>query len=389
MEFDFTNEEKKLVAEVRSFIEREVTPELINETLYLESGLYGGQEARKFFKKFAVKGWLTPNWPGKYGGMNAKEIVAYLIRDELSYAGLPCYFTGAHMAGPTILRYGGDEMKDKYLVPIARGEIEFALGYTEPEAGSDLMNLNMYAEDKGAHFVVNGEKVFNTACHMAEYHWLAVRTDLDAPKHKGISMLIVDLKTPGITINPMWTMTERRTNLVYYDDVVVPKENLVGEKNKGANYLMTALDFERMFPFGEYRRLFEETVSYAKEKMINGKPLSKDPVVRQNLAEIAIELEVGRLLFYQLAHILDKGEVPNYQTSMEKLFVSELAQRITKTAMEVLGPYGQLKVGAKWAPLGGKLGFFYRQSILETIYGGTSEIQRNIIALRGLGLPRS
>jgi alkylation response protein AidB-like acyl-CoA dehydrogenase len=224
---------------------------------------------------------------------------------------------------------------------------------------------------------------------MAEYHWLAVRTDLDVPKHKGITLLIVDMKTPGITINPMWTMTERRTNQVYYNDVVVPKENLVGEKNKGANYLMTALDFERMFPFGEYRRLFEETVTYAKKKMINGRPLSKDPVVRQKLAEIAIELEVARLLYYQLAFILDKGNVPNYQASMEKLFVSELTQRITKTAMEVLGPFGQLKVGAKWAPLGGKLGFFYRQSILETIYGGTSEIQRNIIAMRGLGLPRA
>ena len=160
-------------AEVRSFIEREVTPEFIHETLYRESGIYGGPEARKFFKKFAVKGWLVPNWPKKYGGMDEKEIVAYLIRDELSYAGLPCYFTGAHMAGPTILRYGSDEIKDKHLIPIAKGEIEFALGYTEPEAGSDLMNLNMYAEDKGDHFVVNGEKVFNTACHMAEYHWLA------------------------------------------------------------------------------------------------------------------------------------------------------------------------------------------------------------------------
>jgi alkylation response protein AidB-like acyl-CoA dehydrogenase len=388
MEFRFTKEEETLLAKVKDFIKREVTPELIEETLHLEA-IYGGQEARKFFKRFAPNGWLTPNWPSKYGGMDSTEMVAYLIRDEMSGAGLPSYFVGAYMAGPTILRFGSEEMKEKFLIPIARGEIEFALGYTEPEAGSDLMSLKTYAEDKGDHFVVNGQKIFNTACHVAEYHWLAVRTELDAPKHKGISMMVVDLESPGITVNPMITMAGTRTNLVYYDDVVVPKRNLVGELNKGGHYLMVALDFERMFTFGGYRSLFEEVVAYAKDTMVAGKPLSKDPMVRQKLAEMAIELEVGRLLYYQLPYMLDKGSIPNYQSSMEKLFVSELTQRISQTAMEVLRLYGQLTEDSRRSALGGKVGYFYRQSVIETIYGGSSEIQRNIMALRGLGLPRN
>jgi alkylation response protein AidB-like acyl-CoA dehydrogenase len=280
-------------------------------------------------------------------------------------------------------------MKDKYLLPLAKAEIEFALGYTEPGAGSDLLGLKMYAEDKGDHFVVNGQKIFNTACHIAEYHWLAVRTDLDVPKHKGISMMVVDLKTPGITVTPIMSMAETRTNVVYYDDVIVPRENLVGEENKGFQYLMTALDYERMFTFGVYKSLFEEMVDYAKETTVDGKPLAKDPVIRQKLAQLATELEVAKLFYYQLPYLLDKGQIPNYQSSMEKLFVSEMDQRITNVGMELLGLSGQLKEGSKWASLGGKFGYFYRQCVVETIYGGTSEIQRNIMATRGLGLPRA
>lgn len=387
MEFGFTEEEKEIAAEVRAFIDKEITPELIEESRHLE-GIYGGQKARKFFAKFAEKGWLMPHWPVEYGGLGSSEMVMYLIRDIQSEAGLPSYFSGAYMAGPTILRFGSEEMKEKYLLPLARAEVEFALGYTEPEAGSDLLGLKMYAEDKGDHFVVNGQKIFNTACHIAEYHWLAVRTDQDAPKHKGISMMVVDLSTPGITVTPIMSMAETRTNVVYYDDVIVPRESLVGEKNKGFYYLMTALDYERMFTFGEYKSLFEEIVDYAKKTTVDGKPLAKDPVIRQKLAQLATELEVAKLLYYQLPHMLDKGKLPNYQSSMEKLFVSEMEQRITNVGMELLGLSGQLKEGSKWAPLGGKFGFFYRQCVVETIYGGTSEIQRNIMATRGLGLPR-
>ncbi len=387
MNFAFTKEEEALIKEVRSFIGQERTPELIAESRDLGL-IYGGPEARKFMKKFAAHGWLTPNWPKEYGGLGSSEIMTYLIRDEMAYAELPYIFVGAHMAGPTIMRVGSEEMKKKFLPPLARGELEFALGYTEPQAGSDLVSLTMRAEEKGDFFLVNGQKTFNTHCHVADYHWLAARTDLQAPKHKGVSLMVVPLNTPGITIRPLITMAFWRTNEVIYDNVMVPKGNLVGEKNKGFYYVMSALDFERMVPPGAYRKLFEEIVEYAKETKVGGAPLSKDPLIRQKLAQMATELDVANLLYYQLADILDKGKIPNYQSSMEKLFVTEVFQHITQTGMEVLGLYGQLKKGSKWAPLSGKVELFHRWSVVETIYAGTSEIQKNIIALRGMGLPR-
>lgn len=387
MEFGFTQEEENSIEAVRQFLEREVTPEVKAETLSL-GGIYGGKEARQCIQKFASRGWLVPNWPKEYGGLDSSEMLAYMIRDEMAYAGLPLYYVAAYMAGPTILKYGSEEMKKEFLPPVARGEIEFALGYTEPQAGSDLSSLRMRAEDQGDFFVVNGQKTFNTHTHVADYHWLAVRTDPRAAKHKGVSLILVGLKSPGITIRPLITMAGWRTNEVYYDEVKVPKKNLVGERNRGFYYLMSALDFERMFPPGAYRHLFEDIVEYAKKTCVNGLPLSKDPLIRQKLAERAIELEAARLLYYQLAYILDKKSIPNYQSSMEKLFATEVAQRITETGMEVLGLYGQLKAESKRAPLAGQVEFFYRSSVVETIYAGTSEIQRNIIALRGLGLPR-
>ena len=387
MEFGFKEEEEKLIKEVRSFIEKEATPAVVEESLGLGL-IYGGQEGRRFIQKLAARGWLTPNWPKAYGGLETSEMITYMIRDELAYAWVPTIFVGAHMAGPAIFRYGTEEMKRTFLPHIASGEIEFALGYTEPQAGSDLASLNIRAEDKGAYYLINGQKTFNTHCHVADYHWLAARTDFEAPKHKGISLFIVDLKSPGITIRPLITMAGWRTNEVYYDDVKVPKENLVGEKNRGFYYVMTALDFERMAPPGAYRKLFEEVVRYAKETSLSGSPISKDPLVRQKLAQMAIELEVCKLLYYRLPYLLDKEMVPNYQSSMEKMFVTEVMQRIAETGMEVLGLYGQLKKGEKWAPLAGRMELFYRWSVVETIYGGTSEIQRTIIAQRGLELPR-
>ena len=387
MDFGFKKEEEDLISEIRAFIKKEATPEMLAETRQL-GHIYGGPEGRKFIQKFAANGWLTPNWPKEFGGRGASEMVAYITRDEMAYAWLPWSFVAAHMAGPTILRVGNEELKKEYLPRIARGEVEFALGYTEPQAGSDLVALNIRADDKGDFFLINGQKTFNTHCHIADYHWLAARTDFEVPKHKGVSMIIVDLKSPGITIRPLITMAGWRTNEVYYDDVVVPKKNLVGDKNKGFYYLMSALDFERMFPPGVYRRLFDEIVQYAKETVVDGKCLSQKPLIRQKLSQMAVELEVSRLLYYQLAHMLDKGIIPNYQSSMEKMFATEVAQRVANTGMEVLGLCGQLKEGSQWAPLAGRVEHFYRWSIVETIYAGTSEIQRNIIAMRGLGLPR-
>ncbi len=386
MEFGFTSEEEEIVKEAHELMERERTPELLAETLEL-GGIYGGTEGRKICQKMGARGWLCPAWPKENGGLDTSETVKLMLLDDMAYMGLPFLFGGASMAGPAILRHGSEELKKEFLPHIARGEVEFALGYTEPQAGSDLAALEMRAEDKGDYFLVNGQKMFNTHCHVADYHYLAVRTDPDAPKHRGISMMVVDLKSPGITIRPLITMAGWRTNEVFYDDVEVPKKNLVGELNRGFRYIMTALDFERIITIGMFRRLFEELVEYAKETKVDGKALGKNPVVRQKLAEIAIELEAARLLYYQLGYILDRGEPANYQSSMEKLFACEVAQRLVNAGMQIMGSYGQLQQDSKRAPLQGEMEFQYRWSFLHTIAGGTSEIQRNIIALRGLGLP--
>jgi 3-oxocholest-4-en-26-oyl-CoA dehydrogenase alpha subunit len=387
VEFGFTQDEENILKEVKKFIESESTPELIAETLAI-GGCYGGELGRKFIKKFAANGWLTSNWPIEYGGLGASAVANFAIREEMAYARVPLAFVAAHMAGPTIMHFGSEEMKQKWLLPIARGEVEFALGYTETQAGSDLSLIQIRAEDKGDHFIVNGQKMFNTHAHVADFHWLAACTDPQAKRYRGVSLLIVDLKSPGITVRPMITMAGWRTNEVFYDDVVVPKENMVGEINQGFYYTMAALDYERMFPLGSYYRLFDDIVKYVRETKLNGHPLSQNPIIRNRLAELKIEIEASKLLYYRLAHMLDKGEIPNYQTSMQKTFATELGQRITKTGMDILGLYGQLRKGDRWAKLAGEVEFYYRWSVVDTIYAGTSEIQRNIIAIRGLNLPR-
>ena len=225
MDFDFSKEERKILDDVRRFIRSESTPDLLEETHQL-GHIYGGPEGRKFIRKFAANGWLTPNWPEEYGGLGLSAVLTAAIRSEMAWASIPVVFVAAHMAGPTIMHFGSDEMKKEWLLPISRGEVEFALGYTEPQAGSDLSALDIRAVDNGDHFIVNGQKSFNTAAHVADYHWLATLTDPDAKRYHGMSMMIVDLKSPGIDIRPMITMAGWQTNEIFYNDVKVPKKNL-------------------------------------------------------------------------------------------------------------------------------------------------------------------
>jgi alkylation response protein AidB-like acyl-CoA dehydrogenase len=387
MDFSLSKEEQKIVTEVRAYVAREATDEL-REELVVNEMVYGGPLSRAFITPFASKGWLVPNWPRQYGGLDSSEMVSYLIRDELAQADIVMACAGAHWGGPMILRDGSEAMKNEFLPRLASGEIEFCLGYSEPGAGSDLMGLKMRAEDKGDHFLVNGQKIFNTHAHVADYHWLAVRTDPTVPKHHGISILIVDLDSPGITVRPLYTMAGSRTNEVFYDDVRVPKERLVGEMNMGLRYIMGALDYERMFVYGQYENFFGELLAYVKTTMIDGKPASQDPLIRQRVAQMRMELESCRLLYYQLACMLDKGTIPSYQSSMEKMFVTEYAQRLADAALEILGQFAQLTENSKEVRLRGRAEQLYRKAVVETIYGGSSEIQRNIIAQRGLSLPR-
>jgi len=390
MDFDLTAEQNKFRQEVSKFLDKEVTTGVVEES---NLGMGLGPHSWELMRKLGDRGWLAPSFPVKYGGLGLSRIYRYIVHRELNYrkalAIIPGLgLVGVDMAGPVVLRHGSEELKKDFLPRIARGEIEFALGYTEPDAGSDLSRIAIRAVEKGDDFIINGQKTFNTGCHFAQYHWLAARTDPDAPAHNGISMLIIDLKTPGITINPLWEMSDTRTNEVFYNEVRVPKRYLVGEKNRGWYYMVSALDLERMMAVGNLERAFEELIVYAKTTLRNGEPLSKNPLVRQKLADMAIEIDVGRNLVHRVIWLQDKGSIPNYESAILKLFVSELHQRFVQVGLDILGIYGLLRKDSKYSVLNGMIERDFRGSFLMSIGGGTSEIMRNIIALRGVGLPR-
>ena len=382
MDFKFSIEEEKFRQEVRDFFIRheEVAAGAMKEW---ESGEGFGPNCWEILGEIGRKGWLCPTWPKEYGGLELSYMYRYIVMEQMHYFTNIYSTVGAGMAGPIILEHGSEEQKREFLLPIARGEIEFALGYTEPQAGSDLAALGINAEDKGDYFLINGSKLFNTRTHYSQYHWLGARTAATKPKYKGISLFIVDLKTPGITISPIWTVGGTRTNEVFYDNVKVPKEALVGEVNRGFYYILEALDYERISTVAGLERDFQEIIEYVKDRGKN-----KDPLVRQKLANLAIEIESAKLFALRVAWMLDKGQVPNYEAAMLKMQVSEIEQRLVNTAMQIFGLYGQIQRGSKWSQLNGKFERIYRDSLESLITRGTSEIMRNIIAQRGLGLPR-
>jgi hypothetical protein len=382
MDFSFSPEEENFRKEVQDFFigEAKLVAEAKEEA---ESGEGFGPSSWKIMGMIGEKGWLCPTWPREFGGLELPYIYRYIIMEQMHHF-LNLFGTvGAGMAGPILLRHGSEEQKLKYLLPIARGKIEFALGYTEPQAGSDVAALSIKAEDKGDHYLINGSKLFNTRVHWAQYHWLGARTATTQPKHKGISLFAIDLKTPGISISPIWTVGGVRTNEVYYDNVKVPKEALVGEENKGFYYIVEALDYERISTVGGLERDFEELVDYIKHTR-----KGNDPLIHQKLAGLATEIESARILALRVAWMLNIKQVPNYEAAMLKMLVAEIEQRLVNTALQVLGPYGQIRKGSRWAQLNGKFEKLYRNSLEDLITRGTSEIMRTIIAQRGLGLPR-
>lgn len=375
-----SGKERDIYDRVCAYIDRYATPALRHEAEVGEY-IFGGVESRRFIKGFAANGWLVPHWPEAYGGLGATAVLSYSIRDAMSRAGIPHSFCAAHMAGDVLIKHGSQYLREHFLARIARGEIEFAVGYSEPGAGSDLLALRMKAEDCGDHYLVNGQKVFNTHAHQAEYHWLAVRTDPDAPNHKAISILLVDLDQPGITVRPMITIAGSRTNEVFYEDVRVPKERLVGEVNKGLTYILGQLARERLFPPGQHFRHFESII-----RTIKGMPDST--MYRQRLAQSRIELEASRLLFERCAILMDQGKEADLESSLQKLFMSDCAQKMSRLGLDVVGSAGFGPPRAEDHDVPVNAVTKQLANVVLTIYGGASEIQKNIIAQRGLGLPR-
>ena len=287
--------------------------------------------------------------------------------------------------------HGSEEQKQTHLPPIARGEVQWCQGYSEPESGSDLASLSTRAVRDGDDYIINGAKIWTTLAHRADWIMCLARTDPEAPKHRGISFILVDMKTPGIEVRPIINMSGgHEFNQIIFDDVRVPRRNVVGEENRGWYVAVTLLDFERsgIDYSAMSRRLLDEIREYAGETRQNGQTLMQAPWVRNLIADRYIETEVARLMAYNVAYMQGEGLVPNKEASMSKVFGSETLQRTTVAGMEILGMYGALGRDEKWAPLNGRMQEHWMIAFSHKIAAGTSEVQRNIIAGRGLGLPR-
>ena len=390
MEFAFSAEDNAFRQELTDFIGQEHSPEWDDADRGSDDASWTATKQMR--QKLAGRGWLTMHWPEEYGGQQASPVRSALFNDEMTYHRAPGRDNfGVRMMGATLMMHGSEEQKRLHLPPVARGEVQWCQGYSEPETGSDLASLTTRAVRDGDEFVINGSKIWTSMGHRGDWIMLLARTDTDAPKHRGISFFLVDMKTPGIQVRPIIDMAGRHNfNQVIFDDVRVPARNLVGEENRGWYVAVTLLDFERsgIDYSANGHRLLDDTWRYAGETKRNGQVLSQIPWVRNLMADRYIECEVARLIAYNVAFMQGEGLVPNKEASMSKVFGSETMQRVTKTCMEVLGMYGFLNRRDKWAPLEGQIQENWMMSFSGTIAAGTSEIQRNVIASRGLGLPR-
>jgi len=397
MDFRLSEAENKFRQEVEEFILAEMPQSYAERDLYWPGG-YGAigefeirdPEVEKFRRKMGERGWLTMAWPKEYGGGGRSFVEQAIFFDILSYYGAPGMDVSTLISGPTILRFGNERMKQEWIPKIVKGDLKFWLAYSEPNAGSDLAAIQTRAVEDGDFLVVNGQKIWGSGAHVSDCGWMVARTDMNAQPYKGTTLFIVDNKTPGITIRPIINIDGFHSfNEVFFDNVRVPKANVVGEMNMGFYYLMVALDFERLvISMGGFRRRFEDLIKYAKETRRNGKLLSRYAGIRARLAELAIEIEIAYVLYYRTAWMMDNNLFPNIEASEIKLVTTILSRKLADTGLEIMGPYGQLWPGSKYAPLKGRFALGYLDSLSAVIGAGTSEIQRNILAQRGLGLKR-
>jgi len=387
-ELESTAEDRAFQRRLGEFLDRELT-EQVRRQHPLDQGL--GPEGREFMRRLGAAGFLGAGWPAQYGGSGGTVAQEIILSQE--FARREAYLPNSVarlMAGPVILRHGSERMKRAFLPRIAAGEIEFGLGYTEPPAGSDLAAMQMRAVRDGEHYVISGQKLYNTQSHYADYHWVAVRTDTQAPRHRGISLFVVDQRAPGITIDPIQTLGGERTNAVFYDEVRVHETRLVGEPNRGFYYMIEAIEHERLMLSQNIRlRAFlDRLIACVRTTVRGGRRLAEQPRVRRRLAQMEVELEAALCFEARALFLLLAGKPIESEGTLVKLVGSELRQRIAYAALDILGPWGRLEQGSACAPLAGEVAHMIRSTVIDTIGGGTSEVLRNVVALRGLRLPR-
>jgi len=389
MYIGYTEEQEALRKELRAYYEKLLTPEL-REVLAREHGV--GETTRQVVRQMGADGWLGIGWPTEWGGQGRSEIEQFIFFDESMRSGAPVPMLTINTVGPTLMRNGSDELKRFFLPKILAGEIHFCIGYSEPQAGTDLAALTTRAVRDGDEYVVNGQKLWTSLASDADYCWLAVRTDPDAPKHAGLSIIIVDLKnTPGIRIDPLDLLSDHDINAVFFDDVRVPVSNLVGGENKGWKLITGQLNHERVTICspGILERAFEETLRWAQQTPLpDGRRVVDQDWVKINLARVYSGLEFLRLINWKVAWTATHGKLDPADASATKVFGTEWYLESFRLLMEVTGQRGYLKRGSPEAVVGGQLETLYRGLLILTFGGGTNEIQRDLIGLFGLGLPR-
>jgi alkylation response protein AidB-like acyl-CoA dehydrogenase len=391
MRFTFPPETEQWRSDLRAFLKAELPSGFEGDDDFFDNEEQLGF-ARQFTKKLGARRWFAPAWPEKYGGMGKSTLEQMILNEELAYHRAPSggrLFT-IGITGPTMLVHGSDEQKERFLPSMASGETWYCQGFSEPGSGSDLASMETRAVRDGDDYVVNGQKIWTSNAHVADRMILLARTNPDVPKHKGISAFVVDMKSPGISVQGIPNMAYRRDfNQVFFEDVRVPAKDLLGGENNGWYVATTTLDFERsnIAAISGARRTVDELVRWAKESHPGGRPWDK-PEVRNKLADLALDVEVGRLVAYRTAWLQSRGEVPNYEASIGKVWMALLGIKVANTGVNLMGAFGQLQPGSKWAQLHGRVCTSYLLAVSGPIGGGTTEIQRNIIAQRGLGLPR-
>ncbi len=377
--------------EVRDWLTKHWTPE--KQAAHLRKPFKDRGYDNEFSKLMGRDGWIGVGWPKEFGGQgrSASEQIAFIT--EIANSGAPAHAhnTSESIVAQALFLHGTKAQQDEWLPAIRNGECFFALGYSEPEAGSDLAALRTRAVRDGDDWVVNGQKLWSTGGDKADYMWLAVRTDPEAKKHAGISVLMVDLHSPGVTIRPSMALYGKTFSAQFYDNVRVPAKNMVGAVNNGWKVITDALAAERVM-IGATRmagieRAFDHLTEYLKTAVVGGKALRSDPVIRDRVGALAADLEVARQFQMRNSRLVEQGKVPIHEAAMGKVFTSELQEKLGQAALDILGSGGLLSEDSASAPVG-EMEQLLRHSIMGMIGGGTNEIQRNVIAQRGLELPR-
>lgn len=399
MDFEFSPEQRAFAEEVEQFLDAHDDPEVFDLTRENMAQIVDTPKRRAFMRAVGERGWLGLTWPKEYGGSEGEGVYEFLLNEALAARGGPQIGKGVGIIGKTLIAHGSDFLKEKFLPMILCNDVEFAVGYSEPNAGSDAASMRLKAEradrDGEPGWLLNGQKTWTTSAHFAEWYWLGTRTDPNN-KHRGITLMLVPLDQPGVTIKPIWTMGDERTNEVFIEDVFVPDEYVVGDVNHGFQYISQALDLERftMFTFSPIAQRLDLLCDYVKTSERDGRPLREDPVVRSRLARLVTEAEVARVLGLRVVAASmkaekTKGAPPTVESSQYKLFATEFSRRLANASMDIGGPGSQLRVKTEDAPMEGRAESTYRYTVIDTIGGGTSEVQKNIIARRALGLPKN